>query len=105
MVNQEMMQSLGGCVYLKYRDAIEEVDGTRVLRCWQYMLPDAIIGTTGHENHTLPRVFTGHQERTYVPDTTTSVVLYQTFNPASSQSDCGKRCVWCVTYLFWQEPV
>ena len=27
-----------GLFYLEYRDAIKEEDGTRVLRCWRYLL-------------------------------------------------------------------
>lgn len=28
-----------GCFYLEYSDAIQEGDGTQVLRCWRYLLP------------------------------------------------------------------
>ncbi len=28
-----------GCFYMEYSDAIREGDGSRVLRCWRYLLP------------------------------------------------------------------
>ena len=37
------------------------VPSTRGCSPWR---PDAVIGMTGHENRTFPRIFTGRRERT-----------------------------------------
>ncbi len=87
MVNQEMMQSVLGGLFLP-KVSIE-------MPSKKLMVPVCcVVGSIcdyrydrAHESYA-PSDFHGpRQECTYVPDTTTSVVLYRTFNPVSSQSD------------------
>lgn len=40
-----------GLFYLEYADAIKEGDGTRVLRCWRYMLP--MFVSSGKRNYAI----------------------------------------------------
>ena len=40
-----------GLFYLEYKDAIREGDGTRVLRCWKYLL--LFFRASGHTNYTI----------------------------------------------------
>lgn len=54
-----------GCFYLEYRDAIKEGDGTRVLRCWRYLLP--IFFGTGRTNYSCEVLNMLHQELTLPP--------------------------------------
>ena len=38
-----------GVIYLEFKDAIKEVEGTRVLHCWKYFL--LYLCATGHTNY------------------------------------------------------
>ncbi|KAL5510365.1 hypothetical protein EMCRGX_G005898 [Ephydatia muelleri] len=51
-VKEYAMESLSlGLFLLEFKDAIREGDGTRVLRCWKYLL--IIFRVTGHTNYCL----------------------------------------------------
>ncbi len=54
-----------GCFYLEYRDAVKEGDGTRVLRCWRYLLP--IFYGTGRTNYSCEVLNMLHQDLTLPP--------------------------------------
>ena len=40
-----------GLMFLELKDGIREVDGTKVLRCWKYLL--LLFCGTGHTNYSL----------------------------------------------------
>ena len=51
-VKEYTMETLSlGLFLLEFKDAIREGDGTRVLRCWKYLL--IIFRVTGHTNYCL----------------------------------------------------
>ena len=49
-----------GLLFLEFKDAVKEGDGTRVLRCWKYFL--LLFHASGHTNYCLEAHISQHEQ-------------------------------------------
>lgn len=86
-----------GCFYLEYCDAIREGDGTRVYRCWKYLLP--IFKNSGRKNYSLEALYFLNQYKYELPPREAERLLWSRFVNTHGVGGCNIPGDLCLEHL------